>query len=36
MTLLFIILKLTGVLHCSWWWILLVMAFDGGAVESVD
>ncbi len=29
-TLIFAILKLTNVLKCSWWWILLTLALDGG------
>lgn len=30
LTLIFIVLKLTNVLKCSWWWILLTLALDGG------
>lgn len=28
-TIIFVILKLTNVLKCSWWWILLTLALDG-------
>ena len=30
LTLIFVVLKLTNVLKCSWWWILLALALDGG------
>lgn len=28
LTFLFIVFKLTGIIHISWWWILIAMAFD--------
>lgn len=30
LTLIFVVLKLAKVLHCSWWWVLLTLALDGG------
>ena len=35
LTVLFIILKTTHVLHISWWWILLAMALDEEGVRNL-
>lgn len=35
LTLIFAVLKLTNVLRCSWWWILLTLALDGGVFGRI-
>jgi hypothetical protein len=33
LTLIFVILKLTNVLNCSWWWIVLTLLLDFGVIR---
>ena len=35
LTLIFVILKLTKVLNCSWWWIVLTLLLDGGVFGRI-